>query len=504
LLNLRSTDPRDDKKRIEHTKGGLLRDSYDWILDNLDFRQWRNDREIRLLWIKGDPGKGKTMLLCGIIDELNKPMIKKAILSFFFCQATDSRINNATAVLRGLIYLLVEQQPSLIIHVRKKYDYSGNTLFHNANAWFSLSEIFADILQDPSLNSTYLIVDALDECIVDLPKLLAFIIQRSAAYSRVKWLVSSRSRPDIEKSMGDYVRKLSLELNAEHISTAVSKFIRHKVLQLEQQKGYDNKLRDAVLDYLSTNANDTFFWAASVCQNLQNTTTWNTLSALREFPPGLDSLYGQMMKQICELDESDLCKRILASVALVYRPITLTELTSLVDMLEDMSEDFESLREIIAVCSTFLTIREDTIYFAHHSAKEYLLTEASDEIFPSGQQEIHHEIFSRSLRVMFRTLRRDIYGLGAIGYPIHLVKSPDPDPLSASYYSCVYWVDHLCDSGANHGTDLEVEVPVENFLRTKYLYWLEALSLCRNISEGVMSVSKLEALIQVITNSSIL
>jgi len=125
------------------------------------------------------------MLLCGLIDELNKSMIKKAVLAFFFCDATDSR-NNATAVLRGLIYLLVEQHPVLIPHVRKKYDHSHNTLFQGVNTWFALSEIFTNILQDLSLNNTYLIIDALDEYTVDLPKLLVFIIQISPISSRVK------------------------------------------------------------------------------------------------------------------------------------------------------------------------------------------------------------------------------------------------------------------------------------------------------------------------------
>jgi WD40 repeat protein len=36
------------------------------------------------------------------------------------------------------------------------------------------------------------------------------------------------------------------------------------------------------------------------------------------------------------------------------------------------------------------------------------------------------------------------------------------------------------------------------FLRGKYLYWLEALSLCRSISEGILSMAKFEDVIQVI------
>lgn len=96
---IRSTDPRDDKTRIEHTKGGLVRDSYSWILSNAHFQQWQTDPLTPLLWVKGDPGKGKTMLLCGVINELQTSETD-TVVSYFFCQATDSRINNATSTLR--------------------------------------------------------------------------------------------------------------------------------------------------------------------------------------------------------------------------------------------------------------------------------------------------------------------------------------------------------------------------------------------------------------------
>jgi len=100
---------RYDKKRIKETKGGLLADLYRWVLHNDDFQRWRDNGQSPLLWIKGDPGKGKTMLLCGIINELEKSITDTRTLSFFFCQAADARINSATAVLRGLIYLLIKQ-----------------------------------------------------------------------------------------------------------------------------------------------------------------------------------------------------------------------------------------------------------------------------------------------------------------------------------------------------------------------------------------------------------
>ena len=58
--------------------------------------------------IKGNPGKGKTMLLIGIVKEMQSTC-NSALLSYFFCQATNKSLNNPTAVLRGLIYQLLVQ-----------------------------------------------------------------------------------------------------------------------------------------------------------------------------------------------------------------------------------------------------------------------------------------------------------------------------------------------------------------------------------------------------------
>jgi hypothetical protein len=504
IRDLHLTDPSNDKKRIEDTKGGLLEDLYHWILENPQFQQWRDDQQSRLLWIKGDPGKGKTMLLCGIINELKNSIAKSSLLSYFFCQATDSRINNATAVLRGLIYLLVGQQPSLISHLRKKYDDVGKSLFEDTNAWVALSDIFKDILQDPNLEMTYLVIDALDECVTDLPKLLDFIVYTSSSSARVKWLLSSRNELHIEQKLRstDEKARLSLELreNAEQVSRAVDMYIDDKLSRMKSLQ--DNSLRDQVRDILRQKANGTFLWVALVCQNLETIPRWKILRKLNSFPPGLDSLYGRMMKQLCKLEDAEFCKQILALIAIVYRPITPEELMSVIAMPGDMSDDLEALGEIIGLCGSFLTIREGTIYLVHQSAKDFFFKEAFNEIFPSGKGEAHYQIFSRSLQVMSRTLQRDIYSLGALGYPIKPIKQPGPDPLVALRYSCIYWVDHLYDWNsnycANHDVDLQDGGVVDVFFQKRYLYWLEALSLCGSMSEGVVLVAKLESLLQVL------
>lgn len=64
-------------------------------------------------------------------------------------------------------------------------------------------------------------------------------------------------------------------------------------------------------------------------------------------------------------------------------------------------------------------------------------------------------------------------------------------------------MDHLYDWNTNsnvggHKADLQDGGLVDTFMRNKYLYWLEALGLCRSVSEGVVSMMKLDALLKVI------
>jgi hypothetical protein len=60
---LQATDPKHNEYRIGEDRDDLLRDSYSWMLDHINFQKRHDARCGQLLWINGDPGKGKTRLL---------------------------------------------------------------------------------------------------------------------------------------------------------------------------------------------------------------------------------------------------------------------------------------------------------------------------------------------------------------------------------------------------------------------------------------------------------
>jgi nucleoside phosphorylase len=501
LRDMHITDSSHDKLRIEDTNGGLLRDSYVWILSNAEYIQWRNNSDGGLLWIKGDPGKGKTMLICGLINELQAEGAIRPY--YFFCQASDSRLNSATKVLCSLVYSIACEDEQALACVMEKYVHTGKDLFNNINSWTALSQILTRILRSIYLKDKVFIIDGLDECVADLPLLLGFIAQ-APSLSQANWIVSSRNLPNIEEALNASSKKLplSLELNEQSVSDAVHIYIKHKVDQLAAIKRLDENSRRVIQAHLSNNANGTFLWVALVYKDLfeGGIRKRHMQDLMKAFPSGLMPLYERMMAQVCDSKDADICIKMLEMITLTYRPISLMELASFFQELVD-DDDLEELRDIVVTCGSFLVLKDDVVYFVHQSAKDFLLDNPSKQIFTYGVGRMHHDIFSASIQILSKNLERDMYKLRHPGAQKKEASVPNPDPLAPLRYACSFWIDHLRDTDINSlgynvsQATLEDEGVVHSFLKACLLYWLEAFCLMGKLSEGIIAIQTLESLV---------
>ncbi|EHK44650.1 hypothetical protein TRIATDRAFT_181405, partial [Trichoderma atroviride IMI 206040] len=492
LQDLRITDPRLDKKRILETKGPLLRDSYRWIFDHRDYQKWL-DAQNGILWIKGDPGKGKTMLLCGIIESLEDNKEVENEMAYFFCQATDSRINTAAAILGGLTFYLVHRKRSLLSYVRERHLSPGKPIFDGPNGWVAICDIFEAIIQDSKWSHLVLVVDALDECITDRDSFLRLVVRTS---SKVKWLLSSRNLEDIERRLlsKEAVNPLSLELkgNAESVSQAVHSYIEHCVAHMEIMQ-QDKELESKVRDILQHKADNTFLWAALAIQQLQDAMKWEVLRILDQMPEGLQSLYQQMMNQIRDhpSQRRDLCTKLLSIVTTAYRPLHLGELNSLWQMEAECPQDQEDVRTVAQLCGSFLTVKDDTIYFIHQSAKDFVLQQGSQ----AGITSKHFCMFQSSLDVMSQKLHRNMYGLESPSTEIDEISTPCPDPLAYLRYQCIFWIDHLLAASEEEKAEaIRDYSSLYMFFTNVYPYWLEAISLLRAMNHTIGAFHKLSIL----------
>ncbi|EHK17665.1 uncharacterized protein TRIVIDRAFT_132488, partial [Trichoderma virens Gv29-8] len=504
LHKISKTDPFYDKERILELKGPFLYESFSWILDHEDFQKWRHTKKSGVLWIKGDPGKGKTMLLCGIINELEKNSGVNINLGYFFCQATDSRINTAASVVAGLIFSLIKRHPALLSPICKKHEDNLSQL-NGPNAWAVLCNIFKDLTQYSTIQYPVCIVDALDECEHDCKLLLSLIVKTSG---RVKWLLSSRNIKDIERGFRSIEpsRRLSLELkeNAENVSKSVDTYINKSIQDIEALED-DEELQTRTTETLRKKANGTFLWVTLVIEQLRNTDHRHVEEVVDQMPEGLENLYDLMIQRAnSKLRQKDreACRILLSIVTTAERPLHLKELHVFIcSQWEHYKVDYNmrDMKDMVKDLGSLLSIRDETVYFIHQSVKDYMVGNAAKTIFPKGIEYQHYKMAETSLDAMSCILRHNIYDLNDPQIRASAITPPSPDPLMPIAYCCVFWVEHLyrgCESrGFKTDKVFEDEEILHSFLKTNYLAWLESLALLRNLTEqGADAIQKLKNL----------
>ncbi|KAL9026075.1 MAG: hypothetical protein Q9196_005207 [Gyalolechia fulgens] len=504
LRDLRLTDPRHDKARIEASKDQLLEGSCSWIFEDPSFVAWWTGDDSRLLWIHGDPGKGKTMMIIALIAEVSRRLNDRPgsdVLAYFFCQNTNDNLNTTVSVLRGLIYHLVDQKKKLIRHVRKSYDKAKGRLFEDENALYALQEVFLDILKDPSLGNIYLMVDALDECDSMISELLEWIIRKESELSpKIKWLTTSRNEPAFLERLGlGHQLHTSLELNSLHVARAVASFIDYKINELASLKSYTSELRVFLRESMLEKAEGTFLWVALVCKELRKVRQQKAKGELEKFPSGLEPLYERMLDRIFHQDDEDdieLCRRILCLVTLAFRPLRLEEIAVFAKIQES------GLKDLAHQCGSFITIREETVYLVHQSAQDYLNDDKRKAVLSPGQVDEHANIAFRCLEVMSNTLKKDICNFGTPGICLSDV---DESRIRAhipfhAQYACLYWIDHLMQATPISQKSFlwHAGCQVYEFFQRHFLHWLEAFAFIRRwLSEAELAISTLISVAEV-------
>lgn len=196
-----------------------------------------------------------------------------------------------------------------------------------------------------------------------------------------------------------------------------------------------------------------------------------------------------MMEDINVGVDASICKEILAVTCTVFRPLTLQELRAFIPPMHGF--DLNDVAEIISECGSFLTLQGNTVLFMHQSAKDFLLKHSEAQIFPNAIIEQHRVLFTKSIELLNSILRRDIYRLERPGVCIDDITTPLPDPVAPVRYAALYWVAHLREARALCGKHMQDQGIIDQFIRQKYLFWVECLSLIRGIGLGMGAISVL-------------
>ncbi|OBT61413.1 hypothetical protein VE03_09507 [Pseudogymnoascus sp. 23342-1-I1] len=378
------TNPRDDREDLVQTKGPRVRGTCEWIKTNELYSSWLHSRS-QLLWLSGGPGKGKTMISIFVAEELDRTAANTQDTLFlqYFCDNKRDERNTGVAIIKGLLYQLLQLRPKLIEHILPRFEVEKASLFTLEALW----GIFEAMIRDITLGTVYCVLDGLDECeesslLVLLEKLEALFSTDSSSAHCLKLLVVSRDHPEFISEILSNFPCIRLDTYSyREVDADVRHFIKVRVDELADKKKYPTSLRAHVKEVFANRANGTFLWVGIVADQLTKYTWSEVERALKDhFPPGLEELYARMLLQI-RGDRRKTAAKILLWVTMTVRPLSLSELSAAIDIEIEPSASFsrdEFMRDKVSHCGYFLTVEEDGVSLIHQSAKDYLTRKTPD------------------------------------------------------------------------------------------------------------------------------
>jgi hypothetical protein len=389
------TDPTIDRALLIQAKGHRIAGTCEWIEKDETYTRWLHDDMQPLLWIRGSPGKGKTVLSIFLSEELEV----RAMTTYFFCRAEFERRNTAIGVLRGLIWHLMVQFTDttrcsrvVLDALQTKHRTMDTDSPRHMEALLSSREtlwvLFTRLLSESRLERTFCILDGLDECDEDsqswlVTKILS--LKNDGGKNGLKLIVTSReliNLRDCEQA------NLDLDRN-EGVSSDIKTFVRIKCLELVKRislnsdhgEDSDHSLRKHIEETLLARSQDTFLWLGfSMAELMREDSITGVLSAVNHLPQGLHGVYEQMLRQIKPY-QREVSLQILGWVAFARRPLSLQELASAVNCRpsNDWLTAEQTITERIAFCGPLLRITDQKATLVHESARDYLLLRQSNE-----------------------------------------------------------------------------------------------------------------------------
>lgn len=178
-----------------------------WFLDASEVAQWVNEAS-GTLFCPGIPGAGKTMVAAIAVDHLLKSAHAGSYeVAYIYCNYKAQAEQNVFSMLTAVLKQLVQGRPSVVDPVERLHEKHTDR-----GTKPSLDEIYG-ILQDVLTGcfSTYVIVDALDECQYDIRRQFLVKIRDLQVRHDVRLMITSRFIPDIESF---FQNALKLEVRA--------------------------------------------------------------------------------------------------------------------------------------------------------------------------------------------------------------------------------------------------------------------------------------------------
>jgi hypothetical protein len=471
---------------MDGTRQDILRDIEEWAT-NLDAPN--------ILWLKGYPGVGKSAIASSLVQRLST---SKRLGSCFFFQGDQTGTMSPSALWRMVAFDLGWQYPAIKRNLISKL--GSREILPSV---VSVDALFQHFIHEPLVASQdipvgrlpVVVIDALDECgglegqiSAHRTDLLRTLKNWSNLPTKFKLVVTSRGDVDIENAFST-IEHNTIEISSGRAVTPSSSadiraFLRQKFRELAVR--YPISLKPEwpgaeTIDELTKKAAGLFIWAQTTIKFMEEGEPEEQLDRVLKGSGvgGMVNLYSMILNiafprptpQVIEAFHS-----ILGAIILSKMPQSITSLAQLLSTRTTTIEYIATSLRSVLDSREFLRIK-------HQSFVDFLIDkDACPTPFLIEPTHQNRKMALSCLSLMESNLRFNICQLESSylansdihDLPLRVERSIPPHLL---YASC-FWADHLSEAEHNE----EIGYLLQSFMQNQFLFWLEAMSLCNQVT----------------------
>ncbi|CAE6526684.1 unnamed protein product [Rhizoctonia solani] len=468
-----------------------------YVLENMN--KWLYDQDApRVYWMNGMAGTGKTTIACTYSEQLEHHQL---LAASFFCTRSSADCRNPTRIIPTIAYQLAHYsipfQLALYEILGKEPDAGSKTM----------EKQFERLLRDPLLkvkeampSNLVVVIDALDECEdPNSVEALLGVLFRHASDMSLKFLITSRPEPEIYKRMTTHTQSRAVF----HLHDIEASLVQADIALYLQEELAFMSLTPTQISQLVHQSGSLFIYAATLVRYIQSgerrSDPARRLQSVLTMTPEatrrhaqIDALYTTVLgtalnEEEMEKDEMEDIRVVLRTVLLAQEPINV-ETVAILAGIDDPRRVMSALQPLRSV----LHQSEQTglVSTLHASFPDFMFNTERSGMYFYDILEHSQVLAERCFRIMREQLRFNICALESSFVCDDEVEGLDEriksniSPTLA--YACRYWGSHMGLASKSEN----LLMMVREFISDRLLFWMETLSLRREVSMGLDTMLK--------------
>jgi len=487
--------------RYEYDKSkSCLKGTCQTILDGIEL--WAIDpTKPPIYWLSGLAGTGKSTIARTIAARL---LADGRLGATFFCSKDFKDQSNLQLIFPTLAFQLAHKykrfRSILVPLIQSDPGIACESLYGQ------MKKLIVQPLKESHI-STVIIIDALDECEDSGPAsvILSIIGQFVAKIPKVKFFLTGYPEPYISATscllLPMNVSDIFTlhEVGLDQVDSDIQLFFKTSFLELAGHwSGLDDWPTKEQLDLLCQQAAGLFAHASVIVRFIHND-KWSPRKQLDTLLQSqricshkgrtFDSPYTSILQEVFSdstLEYDDKIRSILAAVVLAINPLSPSTIATLLGF------DPKYVLSLLSSVKPLLIFQEDVnhpIQLFHRSFSDFVTnpTQCTNQRFYISPPDHHLELLVGCLDLMNWTLKKNMCKLpdGATNLDIDLKERVEKYIDPALQYACMSWHIHLVHAHTIPAYAPTITPTLRQFLGTKFLFWLEVLSILGAVKNAV-------------------